>query len=72
MPEMDGITCAREIRALADGYYKKVPIIALTAANENTMRDAAYAAGMNDYILKPFEPEHLQEKMIRAINESLA
>ncbi len=72
MPEMDGITCAREIRALADSYYKKVPIIALTAANENTMRDAAYAAGMNDYILKPFEPEHLQEKMIRAINESLA
>ena len=72
MPVMDGITCTKEIRALTDIYYKTVPIIALTAANENTMRDAAYAVGMNDYILKPFEPQNLQEKMLRAINESLA
>lgn len=72
MPVMDGITCTKEIRALTDIYYKTVPIIALTAANENTMRDAAYAVGMNDYILKPFEPKNLQEKMLRAINESLA
>jgi signal transduction histidine kinase/ActR/RegA family two-component response regulator len=72
MPEMDGITCTREIRALNDQNLKKVPIIALTAANENTMRDAAYAAGMNDYILKPFDSKNLQEKMLRAINESLS
>lgn len=72
MPEMDGITCTKEIRALDEIYFKKVPIIALTAANENTMRNAAYAAGMNDYILKPFEPQNLQEKMLRAINESLS
>ena len=72
MPEMDGITCTKEIRALTDIYYKTLPIIALTAANENTMRDAAYAVGMNDYILKPFEPKNLQEKMMKAINESLA
>jgi CheY-like chemotaxis protein len=72
MPIMDGITCTKEIRALTDIYYKTVPIIVLTAANENTMRDAAYAVGMNDYILKPFEPKNLQEKMIKAINESLA
>jgi len=72
MPEMDGISCTKEIRALNENYFKKVPIIALTAANENTMRNAAYAAGMNDYILKPFEPQNLQEKMLRAINESLS
>jgi signal transduction histidine kinase/CheY-like chemotaxis protein/Tfp pilus assembly protein PilF len=72
MPEMDGITCTKEIRFLTEPYFKNIPIIALTAANENTMRDAAYAAGMNDYILKPFEPEMLLEKMIRAINESLS
>jgi signal transduction histidine kinase/CheY-like chemotaxis protein len=71
MPEMDGITCTKEIRFLKDEYYQNLPIVALTAANENTMRDAAYSAGMNDYILKPFEPNILMEKMIRAINESL-
>ena len=72
MPEMDGITCTKEIRSLKESYYKYVPIIALTAANENSMRDAAYVAGMNDYILKPFEPEILFEKILRAINESLS
>ncbi|MFZ4797353.1 MAG: response regulator [Bacteroidia bacterium] len=72
MPEMDGITCTKEIRCLNEFYFKNIPIIALTAANENSMRDAAYAAGMNDYILKPFEPEILFEKMVRAINESLS
>lgn len=72
MPEMDGITCTKEIRGLKEFYYQNIPIIALTAANENSMRDAAYAAGMNDYILKPFEPEILFEKMLRAINESLS
>lgn len=70
MPEMDGITCTREIRKLDEVYYKNIPIIALTAANESTMRNAAYAAGVNDYVLKPFESKELQERLLMVINET--
>lgn len=68
MPEMDGITCTREIRKLNDDYYQNIPIIALTAANESTMRQAAYEAGMNDYVLKPFESKELQERILLVLN----
>lgn len=67
MPEMDGITCTKEIRKLNNSYYKTVPIIAITAAHENTMKDAAFLAGMNDYILKPFSSKELMNKLNRII-----
>lgn len=74
MPEMDGIEATKRIRALSGESYRKLPILAITAANEVTLRDAAYDAGMNDYILKPFKPDELKEKMLRAIygNETKA
>jgi signal transduction histidine kinase/CheY-like chemotaxis protein/Tfp pilus assembly protein PilF len=66
MPEMDGIACTKAIRNLNDDYFKNIPIIALTAAFENTIKEAAFLAGMNDYIMKPFSAEVLIEKLIRA------
>ncbi len=67
MPEMDGIECTKAIRAMNEPYYMQLPIIAITAANESMLRNAAYEAGMNDYVLKPFNPDDLKEKMLRAI-----
>ncbi|MES2728418.1 MAG: response regulator [Bacteroidota bacterium] len=67
MPEMDGIECTKAIRLMDKPYYKQLPIIAITAANESMLRNAAYQAGMNDYVLKPFNPDELKEKMLRAI-----
>ena len=63
MPEMDGIEATKVIRALDDQYYKDLPIIALTASLLSTERHQIDAAGMNDYILKPFEPKNLFEKL---------
>jgi CheY-like chemotaxis protein len=57
MPEMDGLTAIREIRA--QDAYKRVPIIALTAKAMPDDRDQALSAGANDYMAKPFEVDRL-------------
>lgn len=63
MPEMDGIEATKIIRAKSDPYYQELPIIALTASLLSTERHQIDQAGMNDYILKPFEPKNLFDKL---------
>jgi CheY-like chemotaxis protein len=63
MPEMGGIEATQIIRAKPDPYFQQLPIIALTASMLINERDEIDAAGMNDYILKPFDPKSLQEKL---------
>jgi CheY-like chemotaxis protein/HPt (histidine-containing phosphotransfer) domain-containing protein len=58
MPEMDGIEATAHIRALgaADGgYYKDLPIIALTANAVSGMREKFTQGGLNDFLAKPIE-----------------
>jgi signal transduction histidine kinase/DNA-binding response OmpR family regulator/CHASE3 domain sensor protein len=57
MPEMDGLTCMREIRKRAE--WKKLPIIALTAKAMKDDQEQSVAAGANDYIAKPLDVEKL-------------
>ena len=57
MPVMDGYTAAREIRKTGNN----IPIIALTASAMLNERQKIYDAGMNDFVLKPFDPELLFE-----------
>lgn len=57
MPEMDGLTAMRAIRANPD--TKKLPIIALTAKAMPNDRAECLAAGANDYIAKPLDVEKL-------------
>lgn len=62
MPEMDGIEATREIRRTA--AFQPV-IIALTAHAQSQDQEACLAAGMNDFISKPFQLGELQQKLIR-------
>lgn len=55
MPEMDGISATKAIRART-GPECDVPIIALTANALVGQRETYLAAGMNDYITKPIQP----------------
>ncbi|MDR1241241.1 MAG: response regulator [Deltaproteobacteria bacterium] len=57
MPEMDGIEATGKIRALGekDGYYTRLPIIALTANAMPDARTLFLQSGMNDFIAKPIE-----------------
>jgi CheY-like chemotaxis protein len=61
MPEMDGFQATRLIRQRERNYeLSPVPIVALTANSLRGDRDKCLAAGMDDYISKPFAPETLK------------
>ncbi|HTT11634.1 MAG TPA: response regulator [Burkholderiaceae bacterium] len=54
MPEMDGLEAARRIREIEHGQgLRRTPIIAVTAHGRARDRAACFAAGMDDYMLKP-------------------
>ncbi len=55
MPELDGVETTRLIRETEGEYYKKLPIIALTANAVNGVREMFIEAGLNDFIAKPIE-----------------
>ncbi|WP_295676040.1 response regulator [uncultured Mucilaginibacter sp.] len=63
MPEMGGIEATQAIRANEDPYFQQLPIIALTASMLSSERAQIMESGMNDYILKPFDPANLFEKL---------
>lgn len=65
MPEMDGLTFVKTIRAKPE--YKDLPILMVTteAAKEDIL--TALRSGVNNYIVKPFTPETLQEKVFKLL-----
>jgi CheY-like chemotaxis protein len=63
MPNMDGLTATREIRQMANGA--KVPILAMTANAFAEDKANCFAAGMNDFISKPVQPETLFATLLK-------
>ena len=63
MPVMNGIVATRKIRELEASTNSHVPIIAITANAMSGDKEECLAAGMNDYISKPFQVELLVSKM---------
>jgi PAS domain S-box-containing protein len=74
MPIMDGIEATRRVReleamarSLPDGAPNKghIPIIALTAHAVGEVRDKCLAAGMDDFLVKPFDERQMAETLLR-------
>ncbi len=61
MPEMDGLTLVQEIRK--DPELKHLPVLMVTAEAKKENVLLALKAGVNNYIVKPFTPEVLKEKI---------
>lgn len=66
MPGMDGLEASRLIRA--DPALAHIPIIALSANIMKSDRDHCFAAGMNDFITKPFRPEYFYLTIANNLN----
>ena len=61
MEPMTGIQLLREVRA--DSKLKNLPFIMITAESKTENVVAAKEAGVNNYIVKPFTPQILKEKI---------
>ena len=61
MPEMDGLTFVNTVRATAE--YKSLPILMVTTRSVKDDIVEALKAGVNNYIVKPFTPDTLKEKI---------
>jgi PAS domain S-box-containing protein len=67
MPIMDGIEATRIIRSSENARIKDIPIIALTAAIMSESNDKIEDLNINDYVLKPFKPQDLYDRILKHI-----
>ena len=66
MPVMDGYAAARALREReAASGAPRLPVVALTANAMQGDAERCFAAGMDDYLAKPFDPARLEEKLAR-------
>jgi len=63
MPIMDGIEATRIIRESTNPRIRNIPIVALTAAIMSESHDKIDKLNINDYVLKPFKPHDLFERI---------
>lgn len=67
MPVMDGIEATRIIRSSENSKIRDIPIVALTAAIMSESHDKIENLKINDYVLKPFKPHDLFERIKKNI-----
>ncbi len=70
MPVMDGYEAATLIRAAEEGSGRRLPIVAMTANARAEDRERCLAAGMDDYLSKPVNPESLRLVIQRWVLEA--
>jgi two-component system chemotaxis response regulator CheY len=62
MPNMDGITALKTIKG--DDALKHVPVIMVTSESEKSRIIEAIQSGAANYVVKPFQPDTLKEKIV--------
>ena len=67
MPVLDGIEATRIIRKSDNQKIKDIPIVALTAAIMSESHDKIEDLKINDYVLKPFKPHDLFERILKHV-----
>ena len=67
MPDMGGLEATVAIRQREQTTLRHIPIIAMTAHAMQSDRERCLAAGMDDYVVKPFQPQNLFETIERVV-----
>ena len=67
MPVMDGYQATRQIRKLGH----TLPLIAMSADEDDLTRKAAFEAGMNEYVSKPARVENIKQLLIKLFSTSI-
>jgi two-component system chemotaxis response regulator CheY len=70
MPQMSGLELLKKFRS--EKINKHIPFIMVTAESEQRQILDAIKAGCSDYIVKPFSPDIVKEKIIRAYDKCKA
>jgi two-component system chemotaxis response regulator CheY len=65
MPDMAGIDLLKAIRA--DDKWKDMPVVMVTAEAKKEQIMEAAKAGVNGYVIKPFQPAMLKEKLEKVV-----
>lgn len=63
MPGISGLDVLRTLRSHSDLSINQTPVIMITAKSQSSDIDEALGAGATSYIVKPFRPEALIEKV---------
>ena len=61
MPVMNGLDFVRAVRS--DPSHRKTPVMMVTTETESSQMGKALAAGANEYVMKPFTKDVIQEKL---------
>jgi CheY-like chemotaxis protein len=62
MPGISGLSMLSILRTV---YLNKTPVIAMSSLNDKPLLEAAYEAGANDFMAKPFTLEDIRGKLIK-------
>lgn len=65
MPGMDGLELVKAVRS--DARFDALPIVMVTSDSALDSVDKALSAGANDFIMKPFTPEALGERILEVM-----
>jgi two-component system alkaline phosphatase synthesis response regulator PhoP len=68
MPEPNGFELCRMLRA--NPNFSQTPIVIITAMDDSDSKAIAFLAGANDYIMKPFRPDELAQRMKALIGKT--
>jgi CheY-like chemotaxis protein/phosphoribosyl 1,2-cyclic phosphodiesterase len=63
MPGCDGLEVCRALRAETDPQLRDMPVVLLTAQSKDEHIEAGFAAGVTDYLTKPFYPAYVRSRV---------
>jgi two-component system phosphate regulon response regulator PhoB len=63
MPSADGMEVTRQLRKEPDPALRDIPVVLITAQSGPENTAAGFAAGVTDYLTKPFRPAHVRARI---------